>query len=99
MSRTYYAQSDRPAQTMTVGQLIERLQSFDPNELAIFRSPSFGSFGSNTAYSIDGVERVVLGREELHNPGYEYESDDNGETITVEADTQIMHAWAGVVIS
>ena len=60
MSETYYPQSESPAPTMTVGQLIERLRQFSPDELVIFRSPRYGCFGSNQAYTIDAVARETL---------------------------------------
>lgn len=98
MAATYYAQSDHVAPTMTVGDLIERLKAFDPAAPVIFRSPLYGSFGSNTAYSIDKVEHVALEREEIHTPAHEHFNEEDGETCTVEAETQVFNAWAGVVI-
>lgn len=96
--KTYYAQSRNPEPTMTVGELVRRLQAFDPSERVVFRTPLFGSFGSNTAYTIDSVEHETLAREELHNEGYEYVHDETGEKVVVEAETQVFYAWSGVVI-
>ena len=79
MTRTYHAQSDAPCPTMTVGQLIERLQTFGLSELVIFRSPHFGSFGPNTAYAIETVERVILDRSEHYIPACERTDDETGK--------------------
>jgi hypothetical protein len=98
MGRTYYAQSDRPASTLTVGQLIKKLQMFDHTALVIFKSPLYGSFGSHTAYSIEEVEQIVLPYEELIIPEETYEDEETGDLITRETETQIFYAWTGVVI-
>lgn len=98
MAKTFYAQSESPEPTMTVGQLIERLQAHDPKAPVIFRSPLYGCFGSNTAYTIEGATVEALPREELHIPASSYEDDETGELIEREAHTQIFEAWAGVVI-
>lgn len=99
MANTYYAQSDHRSKTMTVGELIKKLSEFSPDELVIFKSPMYGSFGSNTAYSIDGVERVVLERREDHYPACIREDEETGKMESVEAWTQVFHAWSGIVIT
>lgn len=70
MAENYYPQSSfvRPV-TLTVGDLIERLNALDPAAPVIFRSPQFGAFGSNTTYSIDRVEPVRFERSEQTYPG------------------------------
>lgn len=98
MAETYYAQDAAPTPTMTVGELIDRLRAFDPAERVIFRSPRYGAFGFNTAYSIEAVEREVLERWEYHFPTCVRENEETGEPIAVEAHTQAFHAWSGVVI-
>lgn len=98
MAHNYYAQSENPAPTMTVGQLIEHLKTFDPAALVIFRSPLYGCFGSNTAYTIDTVEHVVLERREHTIPASEDINEETGETFTHEAEIQVFSAWSGVVI-
>jgi hypothetical protein len=98
MGTTYYAQSEHCAETMTVGELIRRLKMFHPDEKVIFRSPMYGSFGSNTAYAIESINRVLLGREERTTPSYKHEDEETGELITVEEYTQVWREWSGVVI-
>lgn len=101
MGQTYYVQTENPdkyASTKTVGQLIAELQAFDPAERVVFMSPRYGGFGSGTAYSIESVERVVLPREELHTPAHTAFDEEEGVEYQVEAETQVFHAWSGVVI-
>jgi hypothetical protein len=98
MGATYYGQGDNPGPTMTVGQLIEKLRAFDPNELVVFRSPLYGSFGSNTAYTVEDVERETLPRREYHIAAHTHEDEETGETYEVEAETQVWNAWTGIVI-
>lgn len=98
MANTFYPQSDHRPATMTVGQLIERLQSLDPTAPVIFRSPQHGCFGSNTAYSIDAVAHESLERREEHYPACVGRDEETGEEYQIEAYTQVFPAWAGVVI-
>lgn len=98
MARTYYAQSEKPEPTLTVGELITKLQAFDPGDRVIFRSPQFGCFGSNQAYSVDDVAHETLEAFEQHNPAHTYEDDETGKTVHVEAETQRWPSWSGVVI-
>lgn len=99
MAQSYYAQSEQPAATLTVGQLIERLKAFDPAELVIFKSPLHGVFGSNTAYTIDAIDKVLLPRREHHTAAGTEIDEESGKETLYEAYTQVFHAWSGVVIS
>ncbi len=81
-----------------VGELIAKLETFGRDELVIFRSPQYGVFGSNAAYSIDQVAREALPREETTYPPKSYRDDETGEIIEEEAYTDVQHAWSGVVI-
>lgn len=99
MAKTYYPQSDFAPPTMTVGDLIERLRQFEPTSLVVFRSPLCGVFGSNTAYSIDAVEKVSMPREEINYPAYRRTDEETGEEFDEEAYTQVKTAWSGVVIT
>jgi hypothetical protein len=99
VAQTFYAQSDSPSKTLTVGQLIERLQAFDRSAPVIFKSPLYGCFGSNAAYSIDDVSAVMLERHENHIPATTVIDEESGEVVAVESETQVFHAWSGVVIA
>lgn len=99
MGRTYYAQTDHVEKTLTVGELIARLQQFDPTSLVVFKTPLYGAFGSNTAYSIDAIEQVTMERREYVIPASVYEDDETGETIDQPEEIQVFHAWTGVVIT
>lgn len=98
MAQTYYAQTETPAPTMTVAELIERLQTFDPTAPVIFRSPLHGCFGPNAAYTIDAVANESLERDEHHTPAGIWVDEETGERRAYEAETQVFHAWSGVVI-
>jgi hypothetical protein len=98
MGQTAYPQS-YPMTTMTVGQLVERLQGLDPAAQVIFRSPHHGCFGPNEAYTVEAVEAVTMPREELHHPGGVSTDEEIGEEMTYEAHTQVWDEWRGVVIS
>lgn len=98
MAQTYYAQSDHCPPTMTVGDLIEKLQTLDPSKPVVFRSPLYGAFGSNTAYSIERVDHVSMDRREDHTPGGVGFDEETGEEFAYEPYTQVFHAWEGVVI-
>lgn len=98
MARTYYAQSDSPGRTMTVGELLEKLQACDPAASVIFRSPFNGAFGPLQAYSIEGVTPTIIPARAEHHPACMSEDEETGEPIEVEAWTQNWHRWEGVVI-
>jgi len=98
MASTYYAQSEHRPATLTVGELIERLQALDPAALVIFKSPRHGVFGAGATYSIETVETVSLEREERHYPACVVEDEETGEPVEQEAWTQVWRAWSGVVI-
>lgn len=99
MAHTFYAQSNRPEPTMTVGQLIERLQAFDPSSPVVFRAPLYGAFGANTAYTIEAIDVVAMERRELNIPGGTATDEETGEEYTYESHTQVFNAWSGVVIT
>lgn len=99
MAKTYFAQSDAPATTMTVGQLIERLQGLDPSAQVVFQSPPHGSYGPRMAYTIDDVAAVALDRHEHVTPARTEVDEETGEEIRLDEDVQVFHAWQGVVIS
>jgi hypothetical protein len=98
MAQSFYAQSEKPESTMTVGQLIDRLKEFDPAAPIIFRSPHYGAFGSDHEYTIDTVTAVRLERREVHYPAGISVSEETGERCAYEAWTDVFHAWTGVVI-
>lgn len=99
MSGNYYRQSDAPGRTLTVSQLIERLQALDPDAPVIFRSPEYGVFGSNTEYGISVAAPDYSARQVRDYPASTFLDDETGEEVTCEAWTQIFHEWKGVVIS
>lgn len=98
MGSTYYPQSDHRPNTLTVGDLMKRLQDFDPAEPVIFQSPKNGVFGSDTKYSIDTAKRVEIERHEEHHSACRLTDIETGEVFEQEAWTQVFHAWSGVVI-
>ena len=98
MGETFYAQSEHRASTLTVGQLIERLQRHDPNAPVIFQSPRFGAFGSETMYSIECIDAVAFEHDERVFPASTSIDEETGEQIQVEAWTEVWHAWHGVVV-
>lgn len=104
MGRNYYQQhpmGDGPGyrpETLTVGELRDRLAALDPGLPVIFRSPSFGAFGSNQNYAVAGVGRETLEQREVHNPATSWIDDESGETIEQEAYTDTLPGWDGVVL-
>jgi hypothetical protein len=99
MGQSYYAQSDNPGQTMTVGQLIDRLLQEDSTSLVVFQSPSIGVFGPDTMYSIEEVTFVNLPRREYNRGKQEHYNENTNETTYSEEDyIQVFNAWKGVVI-
>jgi hypothetical protein len=98
MAHTFYAQRGNPTPTLTVGELIDRLRFFDPALPVVFKSPLYGSFGSNTAYSLETVAPVSLERVETHYPAFKDIDDETGEEVEIEAYTDVRHAWSGVII-
>lgn len=98
MARTFYAQSDAPAPTLTVGELIARLRDFDPAQPVVFKSPRNGCFGPGTAYSIESVRPVILPAEAVHHPACIRHDEETSEPETVEAWTENWHRWEGVEI-
>ncbi len=98
MAQTYHAQSDHRPPTMTVGELITQLSKHDPSALVVFRSPRYGAFGSNTAYTLDTVMAETLERREEHYPAGTCIDEETGEEGEFDAWTQVFHAWSGVVI-
>lgn len=99
MTQTFYAQGDRPEKTMTVAELVEKLLIMDQSMPVTFKSPMFGSFDSNTAYTIDDVQTVTLPRREHHIPAGEHIDDETGDTYATEEETQVWNEWTGVVIT
>ena len=97
MAQTYHAQTKWCPPTMTVGELIKQLQQFKPDELVIFKTPLIGTFGSNTAYSIEQVKFVVEPRREHIIPASSG-IDEEGFEFSHEEELQIFEAWQGVVI-
>jgi len=98
MSRYTYLQTQYREPTMTVGQLIERLRALDPSKPVVFRTPTYGVFGSNHTYTIDDVKPVVLEREEIHYPGGERKDEETGAFYVEEPYTAVKYPWDGVVI-
>jgi hypothetical protein len=99
MGRTFYPHSENTGPTMTVAQLIQLLSSFPPDAPVIFRSPKYGAFGSETAYSIDAAEYVQMPGKEEHFPAGISIDHETGEEEPYEAWVQIFHPWNGVVIA
>jgi hypothetical protein len=83
---------------MTVGDLIKRLQQFDPADKVIFRSPEFGCYGPDTDYTIDDLSHEALEGREIHHPGGLGEDEETGEEYAIEAYTEVFKPWSGVVI-
>jgi len=100
MSATYYAQSEfRPA-TMTVGQLISKLQEVEDLDLpVVFRTPLYGTFGSNTAYSVDAVSTEHLPSRTQHYPAALQFDEETGEEYMSEPFDEVWRDWKGVVIA
>lgn len=99
MARTYYAQSDSVPPTLTVKDLIEKLSALPHQDApVIFRSPLYGTFGSNTAYSIDDVNEVHLPEETIVYPARVDYDDDTGEEVNYPAEQDVRREWKGVVI-
>ena len=101
MGHTYYQQAvNYPnAETLTVGELIRRLQALDPAAPVIFQSPKLGCFGAEATYSIDTVAAVSIERSEMDWPARTDVDDETGEEVHQDAWTQVFPAWTGVVIS
>lgn len=99
MAATYYAQSEYAEPTMTVGQLIEHLRGYDPNDKVIFRSPPNGVYGPDVEYSIDDTVRVELERREKTYPAHIYVDDETGEKSIMPEEKHVFEAWSGVVIT
>jgi hypothetical protein len=104
-NKTYYPQhalgdgaAFRPA-TITVGALIERLASLDPDLPVIFKSPDTGVFGSGAKYALDGADHVKLERQEIHEPASTWYDEERDIDVPQEAYTEVLPAWEGVVIS
>ena len=99
----YYPQSENPGKTLTLGEFYEKikltLSMFDKDLPVVFKSPSFGAYGSDTYYNI----YLVTVQEK---PAYEYNCgkqehyDEDTDTITYDEEGYIQqfHAWKGVVI-
>lgn len=98
MAQTFYAQGDDAEPTMTVGQLIARLQELDPSLPVCFRSPLYGCFGSHTAYTIDKVSTEILPYKEHHISGGFITDDETGDVYYREPETQVWTEWTGVII-
>lgn len=98
MARNYYPQSDDCPATMTVGQLMAELAKHDPASPVCFRTPFYGVFGSNMAFTIDAVTAEALERREHHTPAGTSYDEETGEECPTEEYTQVFHPWSGVVI-
>ncbi|MBY8826102.1 hypothetical protein [Sphingomonas colocasiae] len=99
MSGNYYPQSDHNPQTITVGDLIAKLQALDPSKPVIFKSPENGAFGSNTTYALGTVAAATMEEQTIDYPPSSYIDDETGEQVQCEAWTQVFHAWDGVILS
>ena len=101
MGHSYYQQArchNQPV-TLTVGDLIAKLQQHDPSLPVIFRSPQYGAFGSLHTYSLDAIAAEDIPERTLNHPAYSYMDDDSGEEVHVEACSETLNAWNGVVLS
>jgi len=100
MAVTYYQQHSftRP-KTMTVGELLARLDGYDRELPVIFRSPQHGCYGSNVGYSLDTVSRETLERREEHHPETTLFDEEEGVDVPQEAYTDVFEPWDGVVIA
>ena len=100
MVQTYYPQSEKPGPTMTVRRLIEVLSALpDQDAPIIFKSPLYGVFGGNTAYSIEQVSVQELVEERIqYGPQTRYDDETGEEWVDTEEYEQVFHAWKGVVI-
>jgi hypothetical protein len=100
MTQTYYPQTEwTPEPTLTVGELIALLQSYEPTLPVCFRSPLYGAFGSHTAYTIESVELTTLPRREHHIPGGFVTDEEDGTVRYVEPETQVWNEWTGVILT
>ena len=91
------ATADRIA-TMKVADLIAALSNFPADMPVVMLSPEYGSFGSEMPYGVSSVDETVMPRMKRVNPAHSYEDDETGETVNVEADTQIWPEWRGIVL-
>jgi hypothetical protein len=98
MGQTFYAQSGNPATTLTVGQLMNRLKHFPLTAPVVFQSPQYGSFGSNTAYTIEAIVAVTLPRTETHYPAHMHYNEEDDSEYMEEEYTEIKNEWTGVII-
>ena len=103
-NRTYYQQHPcgegpgmRPP-TLTVGELIDKLQGLDRSLPVIVRSPSMGAFGAGMAYAIGEAVRETLPSEEVVEPEREGFDEEDGSTYTIAEDRYTLPAWDGVVL-
>jgi len=102
MAATYYQQHPlnlSQPKTMTVGDLLASLDGHDRNLPVIFRSPTYGCYGSNVGYSLDTVSRETLERREVHIPATTWFDEEEGVDVPQEAYTDVFPAWDGVVIA
>ena len=100
MTRNYYPQTDwdKPP-TLTVREMIARLQALPPDASVLVQSPNYGSFGPNSFYSVEKIEKVTLPRKEYRQePGWKCD-EETGIPEFQELDIQVAHEWTGVVIS
>lgn len=85
--------------TMTVGELIDKLSTFDLSLPVAFQSPENGCFGPLQEYTLENAELQDLPEERIEHEAGEYEDDETGETIRYAAQTEVRPGWKGVVIT
>lgn len=99
MAQTFYAQSDWRVPTMKVADLIAKLTALPDHDLpVVFRSPLYGSFGSNTAYSIEAVTEEHLPARTEHHPPQPDIDDETGDEYMTEPYEETWQEWKGVVL-
>jgi hypothetical protein len=99
--KTYYAQhpwGEHPIPTLTVGELIEKLQALDPTLPVVFESPQYGCFGSGTQYALDGPEVVELEAGSRTFEGGTRFDEETGKEEPYEGWTDTWPSWKGVVL-
>ena len=103
MANTYYEHNEGNPKTMTVRDLIAQLSALpeDAQGLpAIFKSPRYGCYGPETAYTLDRVEVVDIAEETReYGPQYDFDEDTGQEVKTADSYSEVLHAWRGVVIA
>lgn len=101
MGQSYYAQPmvGEPTPTITVRQLIDRLEALPDDMPVVFQTPQYGAFGSNHLYAIGDAAVIDIAAFEQTYPASTYIDDETGNEIAVEAWTDRRPAWRGVVVA